>query len=127
MPTIVHFEVPADDLSRASSFYSELFDWKIEKCTENCTEEEEYRMISTTDEKGENGVSGGMMKRKMPNHPITNYVGVPSIDEYAVKVEKKGGKIIVPKTAVPQTGYFAVCLDTENNIFGLWECDNSAK
>jgi len=46
---------------------------------------------------------------------------VPSIDEYTVKVEKIGGKVVVPKTAVPGIGYFAVCLDTENNTFALPE------
>jgi hypothetical protein len=45
---------------------------------------------------------------------------VPSVDEYADKVEKLGGKIIVPKKAVPGMGYFIICMDTENNAFGIW-------
>jgi hypothetical protein len=28
-----------------------------------------------------------------------------------------------PKMAVPQMGYLAVCLGTENNAFGIWETD----
>ena len=35
MPTICHFEIPADDIPRAQKFYSELFDWKIEKYQES--------------------------------------------------------------------------------------------
>ena len=31
MPTIVHFDIAADDMERAKRFYSELFDWKFEK------------------------------------------------------------------------------------------------
>jgi uncharacterized protein len=31
MPTIVHFEIPSDDIERAKKFYNELFGWKIEK------------------------------------------------------------------------------------------------
>ena len=31
MPTIVHFEIPADDVERAKKFYSDLFGWKMEK------------------------------------------------------------------------------------------------
>ena len=31
IPSIVHFEIPADDVERARKFYSTLFDWKIEK------------------------------------------------------------------------------------------------
>jgi len=38
-----------------------------------------------------------------------------------------GGKILVPKMAVPKTGYFALCMDTEGNVFGLWENDPQAK
>jgi hypothetical protein len=34
----------------------------------------------------------------------------------------------MPKTAVPQMGYFvAVCQDTENNTFAIWEKSESAK
>jgi len=81
-------------------------------------------MIATS---GEKAVDGGMMKRQEPHQPITNYIDVPSIDEYAAKVEKLGGKVVVPKMAVPNYGYFAVCLDTENNVFALWQSDKSAK
>ncbi len=31
MPTIVHFEIPADDVDRAKKFYSDLFGWKMER------------------------------------------------------------------------------------------------
>jgi uncharacterized protein len=31
MPTIVHFEIPVDDVDRAKKFYNDLFGWKIEK------------------------------------------------------------------------------------------------
>jgi predicted enzyme related to lactoylglutathione lyase len=33
----------------------------------------------------------------------------------------------MPKTAVAQMGYFVVCLDTENNMFALWEKDTHAR
>ena len=38
-----------------------------------------------------------------------------------------GGKVVVPKMAVPRMGYFAVCHDTENNSFGIWESNESEK
>ena len=31
MPTLVHFEIPADDVERSRKFYTDLFGWKIEK------------------------------------------------------------------------------------------------
>ncbi|GMQ88625.1 MAG: VOC family protein [Gammaproteobacteria bacterium] len=127
MPTIVHFEIPADELERAKKFYAELFGWKIEKYAGPMTSPMEYWMITTTNEKGEKAIEGGMMQRQNPQQPITNYIDVPSIDEYSSKVETLGGKVVVPKTAVPGMGYFAVCLDTENNSFAIWETDTNAK
>ncbi len=119
MPTIVHFEIPADDVERAKKFYSDLFGWKVEKVPNM-----DYWMITTS---GEKTVDGGMMKKNHPQEPITNYIDVPSIDEYVKKVEKLGGEIVVPKKAVPNYGYFAVCLDTEKNVFALWQSNKSAK
>jgi predicted enzyme related to lactoylglutathione lyase len=43
------------------------------------------------------------------------------------KVEKLGGKVCMPNTAVPQMGYFAICQDTEHNTFALWEMNIGAK
>ncbi len=71
--------------------------------------------------------NGGMMERQFPNHTITNYIGVPSVEKAAAKVEKLGGKVCMGKTAVPQMGYFVLCNDTENNQFALWEPDEGAK
>jgi predicted enzyme related to lactoylglutathione lyase len=42
-------------------------------------------------------------------------------------VEKLGGKVVASKHAVPGMGYFALCIDTENNNFAIWESDGNAK
>jgi predicted enzyme related to lactoylglutathione lyase len=117
MPSIVHFEIPADDVQRAKKFYSDLFGWRIEGIPGM-----DYMMIDVLGAPG-----GGMMKRMHPEQQITDYIAVPSVDEYAAKVEKLGGKIKVPKMAVPGMGYFIICTDTENNTFGIWEMDMAAK
>ncbi len=118
MPTIVHFEIPVDDAERATKFYKELFGWKIESFAPGM----EYWMIDTKE-----GIGGGMMKRMRPDHKITDYFGVSSVQESSAKVEKLGGKVLKPKTAIPKMGYFAVCMDTEGNVFGLYEDDPRAK
>jgi predicted enzyme related to lactoylglutathione lyase len=87
----------------------------------------EYYGIETTDEEGKKGLGGGLAKREKPLEAIVNYIDIPSIDESIAKVEKLGGRIVMPKTAVPGIGYAAVCLDTEDNTFGLWECNEGAK
>jgi predicted enzyme related to lactoylglutathione lyase len=127
MPTIVHFEIPADDIERSKKFYSDLFGWKIERWPGPVSRDMEYWMITTTDEKGNKALGGGMMKRMHPEHQIINYIDVKSVDEYSSKVQKIGGKVVVPKKAVPGMGYLAICLDTENNTLGIWETDKSAK
>ncbi len=124
MPTVVHFEIPADDVARAQKFYQELFGWKIEKLPG--TGAEEYWLITTSGGM-EGPVGGGLMKRQMPEQSITIYIDVPSVQASADQVKKLGGQVVVPKTAIPEMGYFAVCLDPENNGFGLWETDPNAK
>ena len=123
MPTIVHFDIAADDPERAKKFYTHLFGWKMEKPSEQM----KYYLVRTTTLDGEEGVEGGIGKRGAPEQGITNFIGVPSVDEYLAKVETLGGRIVAPKMAVPGWGFLASCMDTENNIFGLWEEDESAK
>jgi uncharacterized protein len=134
MPTIVHFEIPADDVERAKKFYSDLFGWKMEKWPgaevkdSSSSSNMDYWIISTTDDKGNKAsIGGGMMKRQEQHQHITNFIDVNSVDEYSSKIQKLGGKVVVFKTAVPGMGYFAVCHDTENNSFGIWESNESAK
>ena len=123
MPTIVHFDISADNTERAKKFYEELFNWKIELLPGPV----EYYLIETTALSGEQGVGGGIAKRNQPEDKITNFIGVDSLDEYILRVEKFGGKVIESKWPVPGWGYLAVCLDTENNVFGLWQDDKNAK
>jgi predicted enzyme related to lactoylglutathione lyase len=130
MPTIVHFEIPSDDIERSKKFYNELFRWKIDKWSgaEAMPEGMEYWLISTVDDEGNKALGGGMMKRQSPQQQgITNYFEVKSVQEYSAKVEQLGGKVISPKMPVPGMGYFAMCADTENNTFGIFEPDQTAK
>ncbi len=118
--TIVHFEIPSDNIDRTKKFYNDLFGWKMEKMPGPM----EYWMFATTNNsKGEQTISGGVMERKMSNEPITIYIDVNSVNEYAKNMEKLGGKVIKPKTEVPGHGWFVVCMDTEHNIFALWEAN----
>jgi hypothetical protein len=119
---IVWFEIPADDTGRARKFYSKLFGWKINKFPMPM----EYYHIDTGG--ADASPDGGLMKRQSPQQQgIINYILVPSVEKYMAKVLKLGGKICMPKTAVPQMGYFSVCMDTENNAFAVWEMSKGAK
>jgi predicted enzyme related to lactoylglutathione lyase len=118
--TVVHFEIPADDVEKLRKFYSELFGWKIERMSGPV----EYWGIATVpvDEKGmpeRPGVNGGMMKRQNPEHKPVNYIAVESVDEYVKKIEALGGRVIAPKMEVPGIGWWALALDPEGNQFAI--------
>jgi predicted enzyme related to lactoylglutathione lyase len=124
MPTVVHFDLPADDTARARKFYSSLFpDWKYEKYPG----EIDFNLIHTTDLEGKPGVGGGIGRRMNPDQRISIYFGVKDLNATLAKVQKIGGNILVPRMAVPRFGDMAVCMDTENNTFGIWQDDPGAE
>lgn len=123
MATIVHFDIGADNLDRAKKFYEDLFEWKIGAMPGISN----YYEITTSDLNGVPGIGGGLTKRENPQQTgITNFIGVVSISETIEKLNKLGGKLIQSKQAIPGYGYVAVCMDTENNVFGLFEDDKKA-
>ncbi len=118
---IVWFEIAADNVKRAKTFYSRLFGWKMDRFPGNM----EYWHIDTGGPDA--SPDGGLMPRCHPQQTITNYVRVESVDKAMAKVAKLGGKVCSPKMPVPGKGYFAMCLDTEQNTFALWEVNENAK
>jgi predicted enzyme related to lactoylglutathione lyase len=119
--TIIHFEIPANDVEKMKKFYSDLFNWKIEKLPTM-----EYYSVTTVpmDEKGNllrPGVNGGLYKKDQPQRQPLNYTYVESVDEYSKKIADLGGKILVTKKEVPGMGWFAVAQDPEGNTFGIFE------
>ena len=124
--TIVHFEIPANNPEKLSEFYKNLFGWKIEKMSMGNMD---YWMIETRAgtaqdmEKAQTtaGTNGGMMKKMDAGQLPVNYVMVESVDDFSKKIQSLGGKIIVPKTPIPNMGVFAAGLDPEGNPVGIFE------
>ena len=83
MATIVHFDLPAEDLDRAASFYGKLFGWKFERMPGPI----EYFGITTFDEQGKPSLGGGMGKKNEWDTGITNYVGVDSVEDTLKKLD----------------------------------------
>ena len=111
---IVHFEIPADDVTRAQKFYKQAFGWKISDPWKM-----DYFLVETR-KKGEDGINGGLMQRKMPGQPFMNYIAVKSIDASLRKVEQAGGSVCMPKTEIGTgMGWIAVFQDTEGNMMGF--------
>jgi uncharacterized protein len=114
--SIVHFEIPADDLQRAKKFYEDAFEWKISDPWNM-----NYFLVETRDE-GQPGINGGLLARKNPGQPFMNYIAVDSIDAACKKVEQAGGLVVLPKAEIgPGMGWVAAFKDTEGNIMGFHE------
>jgi predicted enzyme related to lactoylglutathione lyase len=120
-----YFEIQADDIKRAVNFYQGIFGWKF---TQAEGLPREYWRIET------NGPRGGLLKRPAPAPPQqsgTNAYAcsmeVKDFDSMAKKILTGGGKIALPKFAVPGVcwqGYFS---DPEGNTFGLFQVDPFAR
>ena len=125
MANIAYFEIPADDVERAKRFYHSLLGWKIEPTKTPMdpamVASMQYQDVSTGDAKEGTMSMGGMYKRQMPDTPIINYVIVEDFDKVLAKVEKLGGKIVMPKMEIKSVGLTAIIQDTEGNVIGLWK------
>lgn len=130
-PRVAHFEIHADNPERAVGFYKKVFGWDINRWDSG---DMEYWMIETAP-KGDTGmgINGGLLRRNAtaPEQGMSplSYVCtivVDSFDAYASKIEANGGKVAMPKSAIMGMAWQGYFFDTEGNIFGLHQPDESA-
>ena len=122
MRRVVHFEISADEPERAARFYNKVFEWEFTKWEGPM----DYWLIKTGEE-AEPGIDGGLMRRAAPDAAVINTIEVRSVDEFLDKIQENGGVIVAPKVAIPGVGYVAYFKDTEANVFGIIEADESAE
>jgi uncharacterized protein len=120
--TIVHFEIPADEVESLSKFYEDVFGWKFTKAP---MPDMEYWLIST----GPRGksVPGGMYKKMHAHDGPRNFIQVDKIDDMIVAFNKAGGKELMGKQEVPNVGFTYMGMDPEGNVIGLHEPHRKAK
>ena len=124
MNKVVHFEIPADDVERASNFYRKTFGWIISKAP---VHDREYYLANSveTDEIGmpkePGAINGAIMKREVEGESPVIVVKVSSIEMYLKKILSSGGKFVLGKTRTENRGYHARFKDTEGNVIGLYE------
>lgn len=111
------FEIPATDISRAINFYQALLDIKIEKM------DVEGMQMGIMPYEGQM-VTGVIVQAdgyKPSADGVTMYLNAgENLQIVLDKVEKKGGQIVLPKTAhADDSGYFAIFLDSEGNKMAL--------
>src|SRR5918997_5473038 len=112
MRSVVHFEIPADDVARAKEFYRSVFDWQLQDMPEM-----DYTIVQTT-AVGEDqmptapgAINGGLMRRSQDTPSPVLTIDVESIDQALKQVEASGGRIVRPRTEIPRVGAFAYFTD----------------
>jgi predicted enzyme related to lactoylglutathione lyase len=118
MAGIGYFGIPADDVDRAKTFYASLLGWKIEPDTVLENRSLQWQNIITGEpEKGLLN-TGGLFRRYVAG-PIMDFVVVDDFEGVYDRVEKLGGRIVMPKNTITHVGTVAMIRDTEGNILGL--------
>ena len=110
----VHVELTTGDLDRARSFYTALFDWKLEDVPLGPTGH--YTMIQV----GE-GTGAGMFT--MPGAPTMwlAYVLVDDIWEATEKARSLGAQIIREPLEVAGAGWLSIFTDPTGAMLGMWQ------
>ena len=117
--TINWFEIPVTDMERAKKFYQEIFGLDNLETTEM----EGVSMTMLPYQGGSGKVSGALVKGDgfIPSSTGTLiYLNAnPDLKEVEDRIEKAGGRIILPKTSIGEHGQMCYFTDTEGNRLGL--------
>lgn len=116
MSGIVHFEIPAQDTSRAKTFWGTLFGYEFQTYDGPI----EYHMFQTGENEG-----GGIYPQQQGETGLISYFNVDDIETARGKVQELGGTA-EEKEPVPGMGWYARATDTEGNEFSLWQSDENA-
>ncbi|HOZ78090.1 MAG TPA: VOC family protein [Ferruginibacter sp.] len=115
------FEIPANDLARATTFYEKIFGVSLIAMDMDNIKMRMFPLDDMMNDVGGAVVdSGGFHKPSLTEGPLIYLNGNPDLQNVLDKVEAAGGKIMVPKTEIsPEYGFMAVFIDTEGNRIGL--------
>lgn len=113
--SIVHIEIPAHKPKEAGQFYADLFGWDIQHM-----EEMSYSMFES------GNVDGGFPNIDDTYKPgdVIVYIGSDDIEADLKKIESMGGKVVMPRTEIPETGWFAFFEDPSGNTLALYTSMN---
>lgn len=119
MPRPVHFELPAEDPTRAAAFYKEVFGWDAQQF-----EGAPYWLVNTGPD-SEPGINGAIGQKSADFAVPVFVIEVEDIDGAVASVEEAGATMAVGKNPIPGIGYSAYFDDPEGNRIGLFENDES--
>jgi predicted enzyme related to lactoylglutathione lyase len=118
MTHAVHwFEIFVSDIDRAVRFYEDVLQVQLRRETEGS------RPIAIFASAVKDGVGGALVRQK-GREPTDNGVIVyldadRKLDASLERVEKAGGRVVLPKTDIGPPGFIALVRDTEGNVVGL--------
>ena len=125
MNSVVYFEIQANDPQKSIEFYTNVFRWNFIK--QDGLPIEYYRIETS-------GIEGGMFKRPADTpslncgtNAFTCTMEVENFDRIAEKIIQNGGQIAMPKFAIPGRCWQGYFLDSDHNVFGIFQIDHSAK
>ena len=110
---LCHFELMTDDPQKCKAFFGKVFDWNFDEHSIPG-----YTLIKTGAEP-----TGGVFPRpaEAPAVCVNIYFSVEDIDATIAKVTDNGGTVIVPKTAIPNIGHFAMFAAPEGIVIGIMQ------
>ena len=111
----LHLELNSTDVSKAKTFYTSLFDWKLE-------DTQMPGMTYTIIAPG-SGPGGGMMQQMIPGAPSSwlAYVQVDDIAAATAKAKSLGAKVMRDVTEVTDMGWLSIIVDPTGAPLGLWK------
>lgn len=123
MNPVVHFEMPYENKERLVKFYSQVFDWQMQKLgkemgwyvTATTTEVDEKRMI-----KRPGAINGGFYPKQSdaPSCPSV-VIAVDDLKEAMKNITDAGGKILDKPVEIPGIGQYVSFIDSEGNRVSL--------
>jgi uncharacterized protein len=110
---VIHFEVVGKDQKALQSFFSSLFDWKLDTSSPGG-----YGM---TDPAATGLVVGiGGTPDGSAGH-VTGYVRVADVDATLARAVELGGKVVMPKFSPDGVAQLGLVADPEGHVIGLTE------
>jgi len=124
MSGVVHFGIYVDDIERAKKFYGDVFGWSF-----MAHGPPDFALVDPHG--GSEFIRGAVQARHYAPVPdkVLGYectIAVPDVDAAAAAIEAHGGKIVMPRAAVPGVGWLVKFLDTEGNLACAMHFDETA-
>ncbi len=114
--TLNWFEIPSTDFERAKTFYASVLDAQIQ-----VDPNRPYAYLPSDLQQGGFGGAIGFGENFVPSTTGTTIYldGGNDLSVPLSRVEKAGGTVILPKTAIGNNGFIALFIDTEGNKIGF--------